>query len=119
MRSVIDAVDHQWCNSGGMSLARSSRNRSWLRFQPATHGHERGETHGEAAPRIRTQACQHATVLDHDPRYRWGTCSVSISSEGFTLGSEKGDDNEPPVQAVFGLKDGDETISPPGHHAKG
>ena len=35
------------------------------------------------------------------------------------MGSEKGDDNEPPAQAMFGLKDGDETVSPPGHHAKG
>ena len=34
-------------------------------------------------------------------------------------GSEKGDDNEPPTQAVFGLKDGDETISSIGNREKG
>lgn len=33
--------------------------------------------------------------------------------------SEKGDDDEPPAQAVFGLKDSDETVSRSGHRAKG
>ena len=27
------------------------------------------------------------------------------------MGSEKDDDNEPPTQVVFGLKEGDETIA--------
>ena len=110
MRSVVGAA-----HTSDVALANESgpvkSEPVWLRFQPSdTWPRVRRNPQGRSAqgPHPSPPACH---SLGHDHRYRWGARGVSISSGGFTMGSEKDDDSEPPTQVVFGLKEGDETIA--------